>query len=82
MKKLTTLALAASLLLLPTAPAAAAEPPPPLSDYMNDDNDAQWEKVQEWFEKWVAADHTTAPEPTPTPSTPTATPSTPPGLRY
>lgn len=77
MKKLPALALAASLLFLPAAPAAAADAPPPLSEYMNDGNDAQWEKVQEWIERWTAAGNTTS---TPTPSTPAPSTTAPSGI--
>lgn len=72
MKKLSALALASGLMFLPAAPAAAVETPPPLAEYMDDDNDAQWDKVQEWIEKWTAAGNTTS---TPAPTTPA--PSTP-----
>lgn len=50
-----------------------------LASYMNDDNDAQWDKVQTWVESEYGDGATvpTAPTPEPTPEpTPTPTPTT------
>lgn len=73
MKKRTTtaLALAAVLGLSGTAAVAVGDLPAPtpgqtLADYMGDDNDAQWDKVQTWVEAEYG-EGATAPTPPPSP---------------